>query len=304
MAKPQPSQRYRTFADNSHLTHVTGLRPPGFSDVYHFFMRKPFWATIVIIVAVFVVANALFGLGYLATGGVAGMHAGSFWDAFFFSIQTMGTIGYGGMHPTSRAANVLMACEAIFGILLTATSTGLVFAKFSTARARLIFTRSAAIFPLDGVPTLMFRVANERRNYIIEAQLRVSVMLEEKSAEGFTLYRAHDLQLVRDRSAAMTRSWTILHKITKESPLYGMTPARLTESGAEILISLIGTDGTTSQTIHAQHSYLDDEVIWGGRHADMIRETPDGHIHVDFTKFHDVLPTEATGSFPYPASAA
>src|SRR5208282_4202734 len=151
---------------------------------------------------------------------------GSFGDAFYFATQTFGAVG-SGAYPTSTAAHALVVAESICVLLLTAVSTGLLFAKFSQTNARIVFTKQVVISPMDGIPTLMFRLGNERSNRIIEAQIRAVLMRTERTVEGTSIYRMHDLPLTRDRSPALSRSWTALHPITPGSPLHGQTPESL-----------------------------------------------------------------------------
>src|SRR5204863_9261444 len=122
-----------------------------------------------VIVVLYFALNAAFAALYMAVGGIANARPGSFADAFFFSIQTMGTIGYGGMMPASRAANLVVSVESVVGLLVTALATGLVFSKFSRSAARIRFSRRVVITPMDGLPTLVFRVGNERSNFVVEA---------------------------------------------------------------------------------------------------------------------------------------
>src|SRR6185436_6248344 len=151
---------------------VVGVRATPLRDFYHALLRLPWSVTIAVIAVSFLAWNALFAAGFLLTGGIANARPGSFADAFFFSAQTMGTIGYGAMYPQSMAANMLVVAEAIAGLTLTALATGLVFSKFSRSTARVAFTRQAVISPVDGVPTVMFRMSNERGNQIVDAQVR------------------------------------------------------------------------------------------------------------------------------------
>src|SRR5262249_55149008 len=150
------------------------------------------------IVAVFLLLNAAFAGLYLLTGGLANARPGSFADAFYFSVQTMGTIGYGAMYPVSPAANILMVAEAVIGLLVTAVGPGLVFTKFSQSNARIVFGHHAAIAPMDGVPTLMFRIGNARGNTIVEATIRVVLIRTERTKEGMLFYRMYDLPLSRE----------------------------------------------------------------------------------------------------------
>lgn len=278
---------------------VRGVRPTPFRDLYHRFLRLRWSAALGVLVLVVVALNGLFAAGYWYVGGVENMRPDSFRDAFYFSIHTFATIGYGSMYPTSDGAELLVAAEAIVGLLTTALATGLLVAKFTTATARVVFSRSVAISPMDGVPTLMFRVSNERGNSIVEAQLRAAIVRTEHTAEGVVFYRMIDLPLSRERAPAVSRSWMAMHPITEASPLHGADPEMLQQWELELNVSLVGIDDTSLQSIHAQHSYDAADIVWGVRHADVLSELPDGALLLDMTKFHDVVSTEATATFPY-----
>jgi inward rectifier potassium channel len=283
---------------------IVGAPRAVFGDFYHAFLRLPWWLALSGIVLTYLSLNACFAVAYLVFGGIANARPGSFADAFYFSIQTMGTIGYGAMYPVRPLANLLVVGESILGLIVTAVATGLVFTKFSQSTARIVFTEQAVIAPMDGVPTLMFRLGNERGNTIIEAIVRVSIVRTERTKEGMIFYRMHDLRLTRERSPALSRSWTALHPITPDSPLHGHTPESLKSSETEVLITLVGLDDTSLQPVHARKRYLDGEVVWGARHADILSEEKDGQLVLDLRKFHTLTPTEPTADFPYPRAAA
>jgi inward rectifier potassium channel len=204
------------------------------------------------------------------------------------------------MYPTSVAANVVMIVESVTSLVVTAVATGLVFAKFSRSTARIVFSKSAVIGPMNGIPTLMIRVGNERGNSILEATVRVVLTRTEKLEEGTTFYRLVDLRLTRDRSPAMARSWTVLHPIDEGSPLFGATPESMKRDEIEITVNIVGTDDTSLQPVHARRLYLDGEVLWGARHADVLSEDEAGNVVLDVRKFHDVVATKPTPAFPYP----
>src|SRR5262249_30477771 len=153
----------------------------------------------------------------------------------------------------------------------TALATGLVFAKFARTTARVVFTRQLVIAPMDGVPTLMLRVGNERSNQIMEAQMHLAMIRTERTKEGMIFYRTYDLPLVRSRQHALSRSWTVMHAITPGSPLYGQTPETLQAAEAELTATVAGVDDTSLQPVHAQKVYSDSEVLWGARHADILQ---------------------------------
>ena len=291
-----------TKAPPSSVLPVTAVGVPRapFRDLYHRFLRLSWPSALGVIVAVFLLLNTLFAAVYFEIGGIENARPGSFADAFFFSVQTMGTIGYGSMYPKTPAANALVVVEAVAGLLVTAVATGLVFTKFSQSNARILFSRHVTIAPWDGVPTLMFRLSNERGNQIIEAQIRVILIRTEKTREGVTFYRMIDLPLCRDRSPAFTRSWSVMHPIVPGSVLHGASPESLKTWEAEILVSVLGTDDTSLQPVHARHQYADHDILWGMRHADILSERADGSLVLDLGKFHDVVPSERTDEFPYP----
>ena len=278
---------------------ILGAPRAPFRDYHHRFLRAPWWLALSAIVALFLALNAGFAGAYLVTGGIKHARPGSFADAFYFSVQTMGTIGYGDMYPMSQTANWLVVGEAVVSLILTALATGLIFSKFSQSQGRVVFTKFIAITPWDGVPTMMLRLGNERGNQIVEAVLHVTMIRTTQTREGMTFYRLIDVPLVRERSQAFTRSWTALHVIDENSPLFGITEAQMHSEELEFVVSVIGTDDTSLQPVHAQHRYTDKDVLWGARHADILSEQPDGSLVLDLTKFHDTVPTQATEDFPY-----
>jgi inward rectifier potassium channel len=280
---------------------IVGHRSTPLRDFYHALVRLPWWATIAAISAAFLVTNALFAVVYMVIGGVSHAATSSFRDAFFFSVQTMGTIGYGAMFPESTAANVVVVAESIASLLLMAVSTGLVFAKFSRSTARFVFTRCAVISPVDGVPTLSFRLGNERGNQLVNAQIRLVMIRTERTAEGGTFYRMLDLHPTRERALSLSRSWNVLHPMDAASPLAGETPASLAEKEIELQVMVLGIDDVTMQMVHASHRYFAKDIVWGARLADVLSETADGNMLLDLRRFHDIEPTPPTRDFPYPA---
>lgn len=278
---------------------IVGDRPQPIHDLYHLWLRTTWPRAISLIAVVYLCVNAAFALLYRGVGGIANSR-GDFFDSLFFSIETMGTIGYGEMTPATRAAHVIVMFESVTGLLLTALATGLVFAKFSLPLSRLNFSKQLTISPMNGVPTLMLRLGNQRSNVIAEARLHLSFVQTEVTHEGMTLYRLQDLKLVRDATQALARSWTVMHVIDESSPLYGMTPDSMHQHEVEFLASVIGTDDTSLQPVHARRRYIDQDVVWGARHADILSERPDGLIQMDVSRFDEIVATTPTPAFPYP----
>jgi inward rectifier potassium channel len=267
-----------------------GSRPHSQSDLYQMLLDSSWPFLLGFLISIYLVGNALFALGYwLDEGALENAQPGSYLDAFFFSVQTMATIGYGKIAPHTFAANVLVTIESFIGLFGLALVTGLVFAKFSRPTARVLFSRVAVVTPRDGVPSLMFRVANERGNQVAEAQVHVVLARNEVTTEGEHVRGFHDLAVIRDRNAIFRWSWTVIHRVEQSSPLFGATPESLARDQVEIIVSLIGFDPTFSQTIHARHAYLAQEILIGARFVDILGWQADGRRTIDYSRFHDTI---------------
>ncbi|MDZ8107022.1 MAG: ion channel [Nostoc sp. DedQUE12a] len=262
-------------------------------DPYHLLLTIPWPGFLILICLSYVTINAVFAVAYLLGGDcIANARPGSFLDVFFFSVQTLASIGYGAMYPKTTYANIIVTIEAMIGLVGIAVMTGLAFARFSRPTARVMFSRVAVITPYDAKPTLMFRTANQRRNMILEAQMRVYLMRDELTAEGQSMRRIYDLKLLRNQTPSFSLSWSVVHVIDEFSPLYGMTPESLIQTNSMLMISLSGIDETVAQVVHARHSYSAKEILWNNRFVDIFHETPDGHRYIDYNRFHDVLPLD------------
>lgn len=268
-----------------------GHRPQYWGDLYHFLLRISWPRLLGLMAAFYGALNCLFALVYyFDVGGIENTRPGSFADAFFFSVQTLATIGYGKMAPVSMLSHATVAVEALAGMMLLTLGTGLVFAKFSRPVARLLWSRVATIVRRDGVLCLVFRVANERASEIVEAQMRVTLAKSERTAEGEPVRRFYDLPLQRSINPIFPLTWTVLHTIGPDSPLHGATPEVLQSWRAEVICSLTGIDGASSQSVHARFSYLPEELRFGERFVDIISRDDDGYAVVDQARFHDTTP--------------
>ncbi|NET11156.1 MAG: ATP-sensitive inward rectifier potassium channel 10, partial [Symploca sp. SIO2B6] len=214
-----------------------------------------------------------------------------------FSVQTMASIGYGAMHPQTLYANILVTIESLVGLMGIAMVTGLTFARFSRPTTRVMFSNVTVIAPYDGIPTLMFRVANQRRNRIIEAQLNMTLVWNEVSREGHAMRRFYDLPLVRSQTPVFALSWTVMHPITPDSPLHGKTEADLIHTDTELVITLTGLDETLSQTVHARHSYGPTDILRNMIFVDLFTHLPDGRFAIDYDRFHQVKPVSSDPEF-------
>ncbi|MCB9569786.1 MAG: ATP-sensitive inward rectifier potassium channel 10 [Myxococcales bacterium] len=274
-----------------------GVRSARLRDLYHHLMTLSWPAFLGSIAAAYLVVNLFFALLYLAGGdAIAEARPGSLRDAFFFSVQTMATIGYGRMYPQTLYGDLLVTLEAILGMISVAVAAGLCFARFARPLARVLFSRVAVISARDGVETLMVRVANERTNHIVEASVRAVLSRVERTREGKRIRRIHDLRLERETNPLFALTWTIAHPIDDRSPLFGETRDTLRASDAIILISLVGLDESLAQTVHAHHAYDAGDLVWGMRFADILKVHREGEVgEVDLGRFHDVVPVDRAG---------
>jgi inward rectifier potassium channel len=274
-----------------------GLRNPWLGDLYHRLLTLPWWAFLLGLSGVYLGLNVAFALLYLiGDSAIANARPGVFSDAFFFSVETISTIGYGQMSPATPYGNIVMTVEALSGLALFAVAAGLVFARFSRPTARVTFSRVAVVTEYNGVPTLSFRLANERRNQILEAQVSVILARDEHTAEGEWMRRFYDLKLARRRSPIFAMTFTVMHQIDLTSPLWNATPSSLAAQAAEIVVTVTGLDETLAQPVHARTSYLAHEVLWGHRFADVFTQTADGRLAIDYRRFHDTEPAQPPAS--------
>lgn len=273
-----------------------GLKTGTFDDIYHFMMMASWKRLFALIGAMYLGTNAVFaGLYVLAGDSIQGAEPGSFSDAFFFSVQTLSTVGYGVMAPKGFLGSTLVTLEAFIGLLGMAMASGLMFSKFARPTARVIFSSRVVITTRDGKRCLALRMANGRANEIVEATLRISVLKPEVTAEGERLRRFHDLTLMRNQTPLFTMTWLVLHVIDEQSPLYGETEASLHAMSVRFIVTLTGIDSTFAQTVHARTTYFADDVVWGGRFVDVTSQLPDGRLQVDYAKFDDVVAEPPSG---------
>ena len=243
---------------------VVGLRNRWHSDLYHRAISLPWWGFVLLGASAYLLGNVVFATLYLLqAGAISQAKPGSFADAFFFSVQTMATIGYGAMSPATVYANLIVTAETLCGMLMLALVSGLTFARVSIPTARVQFSRAAVVAPYDGVPTLMLRMANQRRSQIAQAEVTISVLRNERTAEGVWMRRFHDLRLARHRTPVFVLTFTVMHLIEPDSPLWGATPETLLRDEVEIVVAVTGLESKTGQTIHARTSYLASEVLFG-----------------------------------------
>ena len=259
-----------------------------FMDLYHNILTVSWPAFVLQLALLFLTVNLIFAVLYLADrGGIINARPGNFGDAFFFSVQTLGTLGYGAMAPRTLYVNLLVTAESFTGILIIALFTGIIFARFSRPFARVLFSNVAVVASFDGVPTLMFRAANQRGESILDASVTVSLARQHTTIEGVVMRRFQELKLMRSSNPLFALSWTVMHPIDETSPLYGLTPEQMDADDMEIVVMLSGVDEVIADRIYARHAYWNDEILWNRRFVDVISTAPSGRRVVDLTLFHD-----------------
>ncbi|HEY3730241.1 MAG TPA: ion channel [Steroidobacteraceae bacterium] len=291
-----PSRRHRARArprDGSDRQFVTyGLRRRLRQDLYHVFMTVSWPRLFATFAGFFFVFNVVFAALYsLQPRDIANLNPDGYWGRFFFSVETLATVGYGDMHPQTPFAHIVAAIEIFIGLMSLALITGMMFARFSRPKARFMFSRYAVIRPVNGQMTLMLRAANARQNIVMEAAAQLRLLRDEVTPEGFRLRRIQDLKLVRDRHPVFLFGWSLLHVIDEHSPLAGITPEELQAQHCYLLLTVIGSDETTGQNLMARQEYPASMLRWNHRFADIL--TTDGKVdHFDYTRFDDIEPLD------------
>jgi inward rectifier potassium channel len=235
-----------------------------------------------------VLINLLFAVLYWGGGkSIAELPPGSFPDAFFFSVETLATVGYGHMYPDSLYGHIIATLEIITGMFGMAVVTGLIFVRFSRPTARILFSKFIIIGPFDGVPNLMFRVANLRHHAMVEAEFRVMLVRSEATKEDPDVRRFYSLKLDFDRLIAFPAALTIRHRIDETSPLYGLTPEDLKKTDTRIFASVVCVDTVIPAPIQSAVDYPHNEILWNRRFVEIYSEQGHGRFAVDYGRIHD-----------------
>jgi inward rectifier potassium channel len=267
-----------------------GLRLNFWADISHRCMTASWPSFIGGAVLVFIVFNAAFAVLYwIGDHPISSISDGDYIDYLYFSIETLSTAGYGDMHPQTHYGHFIAAVELFTGIFSMSLMTGLIFARFSRPRARLLFANSPVVSSHDGRLTLMIRLANERHNIIGNATARLWFLGNVVNEEGRRLRRFTELTLLRSEHPALALSWTLFHVIDSTSPLDGLSPDDLAAAQASLVAVLSGYDVVAAQTIHARRSYEHSDIRFGQRYADILETLADGRIRIDYSKFHQTL---------------
>lgn len=263
-------------------------------NAFHFFLTISWRKFFAIVITGYAAINVLFALAYLACGpdSIIGQDAvnfgGEFGRAFFFSVETLGTIGYGNIQPNGIAPNVIVSIESITGLLILALGTGIFFARFSRPTSGIVFSDRAVVGPYRNVTGLMFRLTNGRANQLLELEAKVLFSRMDGQSR-----RYDQLTLERTRVVFFPLSWTIVHPIDDKSPMFGLTRDDFIERDAEFLVLLSGVDETFSQIVHARTSYKPEDIAFGERFVNIYNPVKgDGTVSIDVRKLGDTEPAE------------
>ena len=273
------------------LTAVkVGVSRFAIEDPYYLILAMRWPTFLLSVLLVFLATNLIFAtLYWLAPGAVNNVGSGAFGSAFFFSVETLATVGYGAMTPGTLYGHVIATAEIFVGMFLTALVTGAFFARFARPKARLVFSDVAVVAPYGDRQALMVRVASRRLQAISEATARISYLRDEPV--GDTRYRRFsELKLVRNNIPVLSLSWTLIHVVDEESPLFGLTDTGMADEAPTLMVSITGFDEAISSTVNDRRTYRREDVRFGHVFDNILRDLPGGFIELDITRIHDATP--------------
>jgi inward rectifier potassium channel len=293
MDKPKPifKTKSRRVRIGRRKIETQGLENNFWTDFYHLSITISWPKFFISCVALFLFLNVWFAFLYwMGDNPIANTRPGNFMDCFFFSVQTLATVGYGYMYPQTIYGNIIATIELYTGIIVIATNTGLTFARFSRPRSRIVFAKHPVVGIHDGKNCLMIRMANARHNTIVDARGKIWLIKSGKTLEGNSFRKVHSLNLLQPDHPLLTLGWTVLHVIDEASPLYNMTETERKEIQSGIVISIHGFDKDAASDMHASKVYSLADVKWDHVYVDLISEREGNITHVDFSRFHEVCP--------------
>jgi inward rectifier potassium channel len=289
-ARPDRFQRVRI---GHREVETLGLTPGFWTDLYHRAMTVSWPAFFASAALIFIALNALFAVLYsLGNRPIANVAGQGILDLFYFSIETLATVGYGDMHPQTNYGHFVATVEIFTGMSFLAVMTGLIFARFSRPRARFVFADHPVVAMHQGHPTLMIRLANARHNAISRATARLWLIRVESNKAGDQFRRFYELKVERDEHPMFVLSWTLFHTIDKDSILHGATAAELEDADALLVVNVDGLDDSSAQQLYARRIYSPHDIRWRHRYRNITSVSPQGRFQLDYTKFHDVVPED------------
>lgn len=272
--KPRPSNNNENPLPEFEVTGLYNF--PFFSDAYYHMISASWGQLLVYGFVGYLSVNLLFGTLYWLQADSVVNSDGGWLESFYFSVQTFSTIGYGSMSPDSTWAHILVTIESFIGLVAVAVGTGLIFSKFSRPSARINFSKTMVVHLRNGIPTINFRIASERAgSRIINAKMRLSVMMSTQTAEGHEVRRYYPLKLVRDEMPMFALMLNLFHEIDEDSPFYGMESEEFHERVGMFVASFEGIDDIFLQTVQANNVYRIEDIEYGAEFVDMIEFSKD-----------------------------
>jgi inward rectifier potassium channel len=266
-------------------------------DLYHWVLALSWARFVLLVLGIYLLINVIFAALYSMGGNcIAGMSPGSFPAAFFFSVQTLATVGYGHMYPETIYGHTVTTIEIIAAMFWVAVITGLIFVRFSRPTARIEFSKSAVIAPFNGHPTLMLRVANLRHHSMVEAEFKIMFMREEAIEEGEMFRYFYMLKLDFDHLINFPAALTLRHTINEQSPLYGVTREGLRASDARLVASVVCIETVIPAAVQSHHDYTWRDIRFGERFVDIYSQSGEGQLTVDYGRLHETEPVSGSGS--------
>jgi inward rectifier potassium channel len=265
-------------------------------DPYHVAVGLTWPRFLAALIASDLALNAAFATLYWAVpGSLLNARPGSFADAFFFSMETLATVGYGVMSPATTYAHVVASGEIITGLIFTALATGVAFVRFSRPRAKILWASRAVVTHHNGRPTLMVRVANGRTSILVDGSARFYALIAERTQEGQFYRRIHELELVRTRIPIFGLTWTVMHVLDESSPLAGFDPARLRAEEVRLFLRVSARDPTLAAEVHDMHDYGPEDIAFGMRYAEAVTIDAAGRPVADLERVGQIEPEAVPG---------
>ena len=257
-------------------------------DTYHLILTLSWPGFAGLVFGIYLLINLAFAALYMLNAhAVAEMRPGSFFDAFFFSVETLATVGYGHMYPETFYGHLIAMFEIVVGMFGLAVITGLIFVRFSRPTARIHFSKVAVIAPFDAVPNLMIRVANLRHQAMVEPEFRMILIRNIITAEGDEVRRFRSLKLEFDHLIAFPTVLTVRHRIDEESPLFGMTPEEFQRQDIRIIASIVGVDTVIVAPVQSFGDYNYEQIEWNRRFVEIYDQNEEGEWTVDYARIDE-----------------
>ena len=287
----EPGEKVARVRLGSYEFRKRGVSRFDLRDPYHLAVTLTWPQFLAALFVLYLSVNIVFAtLFWLVPGSVANARLGSFADAFFFSIETLATVGYGEMYPATGYGRLVAGSEIVCGLAFTAILTGLTFVRFSRPRAKFIFAANPVVAMHKGEPTLMVRIGNGRATGLADARAQLNVLLNETVADGNVLHRVQELRLERAHIPIFPLFWTLMHVLDERSPLHGYDAARAIKASAQVFVLLEAHDPTVATTVHEIRNYAAQDIRFGMRYQDAVTTAADGTPVLDLTKIGALEP--------------